>query len=248
MPYRKTEFTNDEIYHIVARRAGDKLLFTDNSDYYRGIFSIYEFNTTAPVEIWFRRRALLSKKRNFNRVDFNVGDPVSHTFTDKRDKLVEILSFSFMPNHIHLLLRQLKDGGISKFMNKLGAGYPAYFKKKHNLKEKGYFFQGRFASVHIKNDSQLIAAFVYIHTNPLALIEPRWKEGVVVDPQKAIRFLEDYRWSSYQDYLGQKNFPSLTERNFLLETLGGEAKIKELISDWIRHKKEIKGIDEIILE
>jgi len=161
---------------------------------------------------------------------------------------VEILAFCLMPNHLHLLMRQLKDSGISKFMNKFGAGYPAYFKKRHNIKKKGYFFQGRFVSVHIGKDNQLIATFVYIHTNPLVLIEPKWKKGVVINPQKAIKFLENYKWSSYQDYIGKKNFPSVTERDFLLEIMGEQRGVKGLIINWIRHKKEIKGITEASLE
>lgn len=241
MPYRKTKFANGEIYHVVIRRNGDKPLFLDIDDYYRGIFSIYELNTTKAVEIRLRRQARLTEKKRINN-----GERVSEV--DKRDKLVEILAFCFMPNHIHLLMRQLKDKGISKFMNKLGAGYPAYFKKKHHLKERGYFFQGRFVSVHIKTDNQLIAAFVYIHTNPLALIEPKWKEGIVIDPKKAIEFLESYKWSSYQDYLGKKNFPSVVERNFLSEMIGDEKKVRTLINDWVGHKREIKGIAEISLE
>lgn len=241
MPYRKTEFANGEIYHVVIRRNGNKPLFLDIDDYYRGIFSIYELNTTKAVEIRLRRQARLTEKKKIND-----GERVSEV--DKREKLVEILAFCLMPNHIHLLMRQLKDGGISKFMNKIGAGYPAYFKKKHNLKEKGYFFQSRFVSVHIENDSQLITTFVYIHTNPLALIEPRWKEGVIINPQRAIKFLENYKWSSYRDYLGQKNFPSVTERNFLLEIIGGQKGVKKSIADWIKHKKEMKGIVEIPLE
>lgn len=245
MPYRKTEFTNGEIYHIVIRRNGDKPLFLDIDDYYRGIFSLYEFNTAKAVEIRLRRRARLAEKKRISDGE-RVSDAVSGV--DQRDKLVELLAFCLMPNHIHFLVRQLKDGGISKFMNKLGAGYPAYFKEKHSLKEKGYFFQGRFVSVHIKNDDQLIAVFVYIHTNPLALIEPRWKEGIVINPRRAIKFLGNYKWSSYPDYLGKKNFPSVTERDFLLETIGGQRGVKELIVDWIKHKKEIKGIAEVSLE
>ncbi len=244
MPYRKTEFADNEIYHIVVRRNGNNLLFIDDDDYFRGIFSIYEFNDARPVEIRFRRQARLARKRKAiiggrASVDF---------FPDGREKLVEVLAFVLMPNHIHLLLRQLKDDGITKFISKFGSGYPLYFKEKHQLKEKGYFFQSRFVSVHIKTDAQLIAAFVYIHTNPLALVEPKWKEGIVVDPEKAIEFLENYKWSSYQDYLGKKNFPSVTERNFLSEMIGGEKEIKELINDWVRHKKEIKGITEVSLE
>jgi putative transposase len=241
MPYRKTELANGEIYHVVIRRNGNEPLFLDVDDYYRGIFSIYELNTTKAVEIRLRRQARLTEKKRISN-----GKRVSEI--DNRDKLVEILAFCLMPNHIHLLMRQLKYRGISKFMNKLGAGYPAYFKKKHNLEERGYFFQGRFVSVHIKSDSQLVATLVYIHTNPLALIELRWGKGIVINPQRAIKFLENYKWSSYQDYLGKKNFPSVTERNFLLEMIGEQRNVKKSVADWIKHKKEIKGIAEIYLE
>jgi len=243
MPYRKTEFANGEIYHIVVRRIGDKPLFVDIDDYYRGIFSIYEFNNAKPVEIQKRRRARLFEKKKLAK---SGGDPVSST--DKRDKLVEIIAFVLMPNHLHLLVKQLKDGGITKLMNKLGAGYPPYFRQKHKIQEKGYFFQGRFVSVHIESDNQLIAAFVYIHTNPLSLIEPGWKEGKIKNRRKAIKFLENYKWSSYQDYLGKNNFPSVTDRDFMLEVIGGKEKVRETINDWMKHKRKIKGISEIVLK
>jgi putative transposase len=43
------------------------------------------------------------------------------------------------------------------------------------------------------------------------------------DQEKAAQFLKEYRWSSHLDYLGEKNFPSVTERKFLLEFFGGTA-------------------------
>ena len=240
MPQRKRDFANKEIYHIAMRRIGNELLFRDTDDYYRGVFSIYEFNTSKPTEIYIRRRARIAEKKN-------KGGPTSHA--DEREKLVEVLTFTLMPNHIHLLLKQLKDGGITSFVRKIGSGYPLYFRKKHNQPNKGYFFQGRFTSVHIKSDSQLIAAFAYIHTNPLSLIEPGWKGGKVKNPRKAIEFLEKkYKWSSYQDCLGKKNFPSVTDRDFLLETIGGQERAREIVNDWIKHKKTIKGINEVSLE
>ncbi|MBU4350951.1 transposase [Candidatus Parcubacteria bacterium] len=243
MPYRKTGFVNNEIYHIVVRRIGDKPLFVDTDDYYRGVFSIYEFNNAKSVEIQKRRRARLFEKKKLAR---NEGDRVSSA--DEREKLVEVIAFALMPNHLHLLVRQLKDGGVTKFMNKLGAGYPPYFRQKHKIQEKGYFFQGRFVSVHIESDAQLIAVFVYIHTNPLSLIEPGWKQGKIKDPRKATGFLKNYKWSSYQDYLGIKNFPSVTDRDFMRETIGGEKGAHKLINDWIHHKRKIKGMTKIALE
>lgn len=55
MPYRYQPFANSEIYHIVTRGIDENLIFKDINDYYRGIFSIYEFNTIKPITIRERR-------------------------------------------------------------------------------------------------------------------------------------------------------------------------------------------------
>ena len=72
MPYRREQFVNNEIYHIVIRRIGDGLLFGDIDDYYRGVFSIYEFNTTQPVEIWQKRKARAKMKTKGDPLCFFV--------------------------------------------------------------------------------------------------------------------------------------------------------------------------------
>jgi putative transposase len=242
MPYRKQQFVNGEIYHIVARRIESNLLYKDNDDCYRGIFSIYEFNNNKPITIRECRvaRAQIKKVNKINKDSIPL--------IDNRDILVEILAFCLMPNHIHLLLRQFRDNGISNFMQKFGAGYSAYFKNKYNLKQKGYFFQGRFVAVHIKTDEQLKTVFVYIHTNPVSLIEPKWKETGIKNPEKAIEFVKNYKWSSCSDYIGKKNFPSVTEREFILKIMGGSEGCKEFIEDWIRYKGEIKKFANLVLE
>jgi len=241
VPYRKEQFVNGEIYHLVLRGIDDNLIFKDINDYYRGIFSIYEFNTTKPITIQKRRKIRARIKKTIRD---SGRDPVSTS--DERDKLVDILAFCFMPNHIHLLVKQLKDEGIVKFMNKLGAGYGGYYNRKY--KRKGYVFQNRFSAVHIKDNNQLKIVFVYIHTNPTAFIESKWKEKGIKESQKVIKFLEDYKWSSYQDYIGKKNFPSVTERNFILEVMQKEQGCKEFVDYWIKYKGKIREFAELVLE
>lgn len=236
MPYRKEQFVNGEIYHITLRALDDNLIFKDTDDYYRGIFSIYEFNNTKPVEIWLRRKQRKQEK--------TLGHPMSQR--DARDVLVDVLTFCFMPNHIHLLLKQLKDKGITEFMRKVGIGYAKYFNTKYE--RKGYVFQNRFNAVHIKNDGQLKIVFNYIHTNPLSLIERGWKKTGIKEPKKATEFLENYKWSSYQDYIGMKNFFSVSERNFMLKIMGGQEGIKEFINNWLNYKKELNEFNNLFLE
>ena len=151
-----------------------------------------------------------------------------------------------MPNHLHLLLRQIKDNGITKFMAKLGIGYGGYFNRKYS--RKGYVFQNRFVAVHIKNEEQLKIVFVYIHINSISLIEPKWKEIGIKNLKKVIEFLENYKWSSYSDYIGKKNFPSVTDREFMLDIMGGEKRCKEFMENWIKYKGKIKEFVELALE
>ena len=235
MPIKRPQLVNKEIYHIVTRGVGDSVIFKDNNDYYRGIFSLYEFNDIKPVLLRERRRARIRAKKSGRE-----------QFSAIRDILVEILAFWFMPNHIHLLLRQIKNGGITQFMRKFGAGYVAYFNKKYN--RKGHLFQGRFRAVHIKTNEQLKNVFVYVHTQGISLIEPKWKEIGIKEPKKAVDFLENYKWSSYQDYLDKDNFPSVTERKFMLEIMGSGQKCKDFVKNWIEYKGEMKNLSNLFLE
>lgn len=234
MPIKRPQLVKGEIYHIVIRGVGDSLIFKDTSDYYRGIFSLYEFNTTKPIEIRQQRKRRRAIKAS------------GEQFSDTRKLLVEVLALYFMPNHIHLLLRQLKKRGITQFMRKFGAGYAGYFNKKYT--RKGHLFQGRFRAVRIKTNEQLKNVFVYIHTNGISLIEPKWKKKGVSNPKKAIKFLGNYKWSSYPDYIGKKNFPSVTNRKFLLKVMGGRKDCKAFVENWVRYKGEIRNLGEIVLE
>lgn len=245
MPYRKVQFANNEIYHIVVRAIDNNTIFKDIDDNYRGIFSIYEFNNAKPVVIRERRRVRAKIKKEFKKITPKLADrdPVSADF---REKLVEVLAFCIMPNHIHLLVKQLKEGGVTKFMAKIGAGYGGYFNRKYS--RKGPLFQNRFGAIHIRNDKQLGVVFAYIHANPASLIEPKWKELGIKNFKKCTKFLENYKWSSYLDYIGRVNFPSVTDRKFMLELMAGEINCKNCIEDYLKYKGRVREIDILDLE
>ena len=248
MPYRKEKFITGDNYHITMRAIDDNLVFKDTDDYFRGVFSIYEFNDTNPVTIQARRKARRSFKKSLRKVD---GSPTSiqpPEFIDRRDKFVDILAFCFMPNHIHLLVKQLKDRGISKFIQKVGGGYGKYFNTKYQ--RKGHFFQDSFKAIHIDDDRQFMAVVSYIFTNPIALIEPGWKELGIKNytVEEVEKYLQNYKWSGFQDCVGIKNFPSVTEREFLLEMMGGTDGLISVVRDWIEHKRNIAKYKALFLE
>jgi putative transposase len=93
----------------------------------------------------------------------------------------------------------------------------------------------RYKSIIIKNEAHFIHLPYYIHLNPLDLISTGWRERKLTSHKEAWKFLENYRWSSHLDYLGKKNFPSVTQREFLLEFFGGSEKYKKSISGWLKN-------------
>jgi len=242
MAQRKIQFVNGEIYHIVVRAIEGITLFRNEKDYLRMIHDLFEFNDKKSAISTFR--VTLHRNRvNVTRKDFVT--LLEERKKEKRKMLVEILAFCLMPNHIHLLLRQVQERGISKLMQKLGI-YWLYYNKKYE--RKGHLFGGQFQAIHIKNEEQLKTVFVYIHTNPVAIIFPQWKEKGIKNAKEAREYIENYRWSSYPDYLENKNFPSLTNREFLLKIMGGVEGCRNFVNAWLGFKQELKDLNYVALE
>ena len=244
MARRKVELINGEIYHIVIKTIEGVKLFRDRKDFLRMIHDLFEFNDINFSSPSFRVKCC---RKRFNITKEDIIKIVEETDKKrkKRKLLVEILAFCLMPNHVHLLVRQIRDGGISKLMKKFG-GYANYYNRKY--KRKGHLFQDRYQTVHIKNEEQLKTVFVYIHTNPVAIIYPKWKEGGIKNLKRTIEFVENYEWSSYSDYLGKRNFPSLTSREFLLKSMGGIKDCRNYVNGWLSFKREMVDLEIIAIE
>lgn len=231
---RKTIFANNEYYHIYNRGVDKRKVFLDRNDYIRFIHNLYEFNDQ-------KRAPEFVRIANHNIG--GVGGSTSH-IEKPREKLVEVICFCQMPNHFHLILKQLIEDGVSRFMHKLGTGYTMAFNIKH--KRSGSLFQGRFKSVHIENETYLTHLSRYTHLNPTELIEPGWKEVGIKNWEEINESLENYRWSSYPDYIGRKNFPSITDRELLLSIFGNEQEYKKFVKQWLA--KDLANIEDLILE
>lgn len=238
----KPQFVNNEIYHIYNRGVEKRDVFLDDQDYFRFIHDLFEFNDEAPaLNAYYKTSKDQSYEVQLRKI----------AKRKPRKLLVEILSFCQMPNHYHLLLKQKQDTGIIRFMQKLGTGYTNYFNTKQE--RVGSLFQGRFKAVHINREEHLDYLPYYIHFNCLDLIEPEWREGKIKNYQKTIKLLGSYRWSSHLDFTGKKNFPSVTQKEFLLDILEGEETYKKNIKEWLKEisrarKRDIDEFKAIALE
>ncbi|MBI3020316.1 MAG: transposase [Parcubacteria group bacterium] len=233
----KPPFINGEIYHIYNRGVDKRDIFLEDKDYLRFIHDLFEFNDTEPapaanVRFLLRKPSELTAPSLFQCLE--VQPPNIGKERRKRKLLVEILAFCLMPNHYHLLLRQKTENGIVQFMQKIGTGYTMYFNQKNpKNKRVGALFQGRFKAVALRQEGHFLSLPNYIHLNPLDISSYEWRERKIKDSKQALDFLENYRWSSFMDYIGKKNFPSVTQREFLLEILGEPRKYKKDIRNWL---------------
>jgi len=225
MPVKRPQFVNEEIYHIIVRGITGQKTFLEEKDYLRYLYSLYRFNDKKIADFGLGKlpqEAILGRERG----------------EESRELLVEILGFCLMPNHIHLLLRQFTDKGISLFLQKMG-GYATYFNKKH--RRFGSLFQRPFKAVHIKNEDQLLIVITYIHLNPIDLIEYNWKTEGITNSLKVLEFLESYSWSSYPHYLGKGKFPWLINPAFLNKILESPENFRNFVKARIFHKAELNN-------
>ena len=180
----------------------------EDHDYLRFIHDLYEFNDTtlADSNVGYR---------------FKSRDIVSPYI--KKERLVEIHGWCLMKNHYHLLLSELVEGGLSLFLRKLNVGYAKSFNEKYE--RVGTLFQSRTKKILIENEAHFNYILHYIHLNPLDYLAgaEEWRErnhAGITSAKKALDHLEGYRWSSYLDYVGKKNFPSVLTTSFFKDALG----------------------------
>ncbi len=228
MPRQPRQFEIGGIYHIINRSIEGREIFCKPQDTHRFILGLEFCNTDKSTDLWSLVGSDPTKPSDIaERLKIERGE--------RNNPLVKNLAFTLMPNHIHLILQEIKEGGISKYMQKLG-GYSTYFNKQY--RRTGSLFQSRFKSVPIKDDAQLSKVFVYLHSNPVELWESDWKNFKVKNKKQAIKKLEDYWPSSYNDYIGKPKFPRVITRKFFLDFFGSERACRQVVEDWISFKAE----------
>jgi putative transposase len=220
------------IYHVLNRGVDKRKIFMDDRDYYRFIHDLFEFNDQQKV---------MDNNYYFNILDIRYPE-IRNKGRRPRKLLVDLLAFCLMPNHYHLLISPKVESGLSLFMRKLNGGYSRYFNKRHE--RAGTLFERRYKSVLVEGQAHFIHLPYYIHLNPLDLVAPEWREKKITNLNKTLKFLNGYKWSSHLDYCGKNNFPSVTQRDFLLEVFRGEKGYSKALKNWLKDLSlnKLKGI------
>lgn len=173
----------DEWYHCYNRGVDKRRVFEDKKDYERFLQALYICNDS--------KRAHWDDLREFSHHEILL--------RDRSEPLVDIVAYSLMPNHFHLLLKSLQEKGIEKFMQKLGIAYTMYFNKKN--KRVGNLFMRPYRSRHVTDDRYFKRLAQYIHLNAAELFEHGWKQGHIKNISLLKKRLLQYPYSSFTDYV-----------------------------------------------
>ncbi len=185
-----------EYYHVFNRGAHKTTVFHDKRDWLRFLFLILY----AQSPIFFPQIGRIVTKGS---VTEGFGIPLEQQAEILEKRFVELVSFCIMPNHFHLIIREVDEGGIAQYMQRVAVAYSNYFNTKYNA--SGHVFQGRYKTVHVKDNEQLLYLSSYIHRNPRELSQ--WKGGKE----------EQYPYSSLQDYIDKNRWGGLLATDIIAE-------------------------------
>ena len=177
MAIRKDILTTDSYHHIFVRSIAGYVVFNNDSEYSRFI-DLLELCRFPEFNINYFR---------YKRMKFSSQIEIKKSING--DVFAEIVAFCIMPTHIHLLLKQNIDGGISEYMKRMLISYTKSFNKKH--KRTGPLWASRFKNISVKDDEQLLHLTRYIHLNPTSA-------GLAEKP-------EEWKYSSYNSYISKNN-------------------------------------------
>lgn len=210
-------FSENGTYHVYNRGVRKQKLFHKDSDYVRFLFCMFLFLGTYSVknlQRYLRFEELDVQHRKLHIAKFlteNQSQILEH-------QKVELVAFCLMPNHFHLILKELEPNGISNYLQRLLNSYSKFFNLKY--KHSGHVFQNKYKHRTIYSDEQYALTSAYIHNNPADI--PRWKDRE-----------QEYPWSSYKNFTQENIWKKFLSCDDLLNTFD----TKKDYHDFVQHRK-----------
>lgn len=169
------------IYHIYNRGINKSNIFLDNQDYH--IFLSYLKFYLTPRDTQRLESIIADSSTPYSEKNKALRELQLENFF----KRIELMAYCLMPNHFHLLIKQIGERDIVSWMRALITRYTAYGNRRHN--HLGPLLHGNYRAVLVRSDEQFLYLTRYIHRNPLSLK----RSNLFSQP------------SSYPDYLGKRH-------------------------------------------
>lgn len=219
---RKDALVPGRTYHVFSRSIAGFRIFSCDAEFSRLVEAMRFFQREVVALRFFKFLKLRRRGKVYSEEMIRWS---------KQEPLVKIYAYCIMPTHIHLVLKQLKNDGISIFMANILNSYTRYFNTK--LGRKGPLWESRFKNVLVETDEQLLHLTRYLHINPTAA-------GLVEKP-------EDWPASSYGEYLGETPASErICEFDDVLDV--DPISYRQFVEDQIFYQRDLALIKKLALE
>ncbi|HHD79431.1 MAG TPA: hypothetical protein ENK98_07360 [Epsilonproteobacteria bacterium] len=191
--------------------------------------------------------------RGVNRSNIYVDDDDYEVFLKIlckacRDYQVIVHDYCLMSNHFHLLV-ETKMENLSLFMKHVNSNYAIYANKKQ--KRSGHFWQGRFYSRYIVNDTYYYTLIRYIEQNPIEaeMVDrageyPYTLGAVIVNKQTPVPCTKNSKLLAELDYENIQEMIGVSLDEDALQQLSDIQKQKILVKNGVNKTAYIKTLDE----
>ncbi|MCF7845194.1 MAG: transposase [Candidatus Pacebacteria bacterium] len=220
---RKDPLVTGNVYHILNKSIAGYNIFPSDNDYELFIKMIRFFSVDEDLPKFSRLLPQAeSERKSFEQF---LDEKTNNNF------LIQIIAYTVMPTHFHLVVKQLKDEGISKFSGNILGSYSRIFNARH--KRRGPLWESRFKNVPVTTDEQLIHLTRYTHLNARTA-------GLVEKP-------EHWKYSSYKEYIEPEkiSYP-ICKFDDLFDINPSE--YRKFVEDQKDYQRELARIKKITLE
>lgn len=234
---RKEKFVPGEYYHIYNRTILNTPEFKNNKNANRLEQAFLISNSTKSTEAY-----------QFLRNNQDVPFKKVLEILDKGEKLVDILCYAIMPDHYHLLVREIKENGITNFVRSCNTSIAKYINIKND--RRGPLFESRFKSKHVNSNEYLLHLSLYIQLNPLDfLIGKEWRVHELLNWREAKNKLFNYQWSSLKYFLNNNSKNSILSGTEIIKNqFDNEKEYEIFLSEWSKKTLALNEIKDLIID
>lgn len=231
----KRAFSKGSYVHVIKRGVRGMPIVKDKHDKWRFLRSLYYLNDQPSRERWSR------EVESTTASGFSMPRPQGW---EAQQPWVKVHAYTLMPNHFHLLLEEIVDGGIAAFMRKVGGSMTKYFNEKYD--QSGSLFQSSYKSSVVDSDAYLRFLLAYILIkNPFEL-HPKGFKYAIDNFDKAFDWAQRYPFSSLGSFTDKYEAPPIIETN--LDSLFDDTKDFKAVGQEAVSFSATKKLESILLE
>jgi len=224
------------VLHVTNRGVRGANIVCDDDDRARFERSLYYLNDTYADPYWHR---VVADIPAYSR----PGD------WPEREPVVRILAWTLLSNHFHLLLQEIREGGISKFMQRFGGSLSTCFNAKYQV--QGSLFQGSYRARLVSQDEHRQYLIFYVLIKNVLEMYPGGLSTAYADFDRAWEWAVQYPHSSLINCVSGNPSPIVDDpENLIGDFIGANRAYKKEAREMLGYYLQSKGeeFEDLMLE